>query len=102
MCRLFGMNAGDHEAHVSYWLLDASDSILAESHRNPDGTGIGWFGPDGVPHIKKQPKSAFDDPQFRREATSVRANKRRTTRIIWLYRDGRLSFQGPTTAQCIW
>ena len=23
------MNAGDHEAHVSYWLLVASDSILA-------------------------------------------------------------------------
>ena len=74
MCRLFGMNAGDHEAHVSYWLLDARDSILAESHRNPDGTGIGWFGRDGLPHIQKQPKPAFDDPQFRQEATSVRAN----------------------------
>lgn len=67
------MNAGDHEAHVRYWLLDASDSMLAESHRNPDGTGIGWFGADCAPRIKKQPKSAFDDPQFRQEATSVRA-----------------------------
>lgn len=40
MCRLFGMNAGNHEARVSYWLLDASDSMLRESHRNPDGTGL--------------------------------------------------------------
>lgn len=73
MCRLFGMNAGTHEAHVRYWLLDAPDSILAESHRNPDGTGIGWLGADGVPHIKKQPKSAFADRIFRQEATTVDA-----------------------------
>ena len=73
MCRLFGMNAGTHEAKVSYWLLDAPDSMLAESHRNPDGTGIGWFGADGVAHLKKQPKSAYDDQAFRQEATTVDA-----------------------------
>jgi glutamine amidotransferase len=67
------MNAGTQQAHVSYWLLDAPDSILVESHRNPDGTGIGWFRADGVPHVRKQPKSAFDDPAFRREAATVDA-----------------------------
>jgi glutamine amidotransferase len=73
MCRLFGMNAGIREARVSYWLLNASDSMLAESRRNPDGTGIGWFGSDGVAHVKKQPKSAFDDPAFVRQAQTVDA-----------------------------
>ena len=51
MCRLFGINAGTHEIHVDYWLVDAPDSILIESHRNPDGTGVGWFGADGTPHV---------------------------------------------------
>ncbi len=73
MCRLFGINAGDHQVHVEYWLLDAPDSILAESHRNPDGTGIGWFGTDAVPHLDKQPLRAYSDPQFSHEARSVTA-----------------------------
>lgn len=73
MCRLFGMHAGDHEARVTYWLLDASDSILAESHRNPDGTGMGWFGLDGAPHIDKRPEGAFDDSTFTVDARTVRA-----------------------------
>lgn len=73
MCRLFGVNAGTHEIHVDYWLSDAPDSILVESHRNPDGTGVGWFGADDTPHVAKQPRSAFSDRDFRREATSVDA-----------------------------
>jgi len=72
MCRLFAMNAGLNEVHVTYWLLDAPDSILAESHRNPDGTGIGWFDAHG-PHVAKQPKSAFDDPLFSQEAAAIDA-----------------------------
>jgi glutamine amidotransferase len=73
MCRLFGMNAGLNDVHVTYWLLEAPDSILAESHRNPDGTGIGWFTGDGEPHVAKQPKSAFDDPLFTQEAAATTA-----------------------------
>jgi glutamine amidotransferase len=73
MCRLFGMNAGPNEVHVTYWLLDAPDSILAESHRNPDGTGIGWFTGSGAPHVAKQPESAFDDPMFTQEAAAIDA-----------------------------
>lgn len=73
MCRLFGINAGRREVHVGYWLTDAPDSILVESRRNPDGTGIGWFGADGVPHVHKAPLSAFSDPAFRSEAQEVSA-----------------------------
>lgn len=74
MCRLFGINAGDREVHVEYWLLDAPDSMLVESHRNPDGTGMGWFGAgDDTPHVTKQPRSAFTDSTFRAEARTVRA-----------------------------
>jgi glutamine amidotransferase len=73
MCRLFGINAGDGQVHVDYWLLDAPDSMLVESHRNPDGTGLGWFGSDGTPQVAKQPRSAFTDSDFTHLATSVDA-----------------------------
>ena len=41
MCRLFGMHAGDAPVPATFWLLDAPDSLAAQSHRNPDGAGIG-------------------------------------------------------------
>ena len=73
MCRLFGINAGEKRVHVDYWLVDAPDSILVESHRNPDGTGVGWFADDDTPHVDKQPRSAFTDSAFTKEAKSVDA-----------------------------
>ncbi len=73
MCRLFGMNAGAREVRATYWLLDAPDSMLVESHRNPDGAGIGWFGHDGIAHVDKAPRSAFTDAAFTSDATSVSA-----------------------------
>ncbi len=73
MCRLFGINAGDKQVHVDYWLVDAPDSILVESHRNPDGTGVGWFADGDTPHVDKQARSAFTDSAFTKEARSVDA-----------------------------
>ena len=73
MCRLFGINAGDKQVHVDYWLVDAPDSILVESHRNPDGTGVGWFADGDTPHVDKQARSAFTDSAFTKEAKSVDA-----------------------------
>lgn len=67
------MNAGTSEVHATYWLLDAPDSMLVESHRNPDGTGVGWFGADGVPHLDKQPVSAFADSAFTSEGRDIDA-----------------------------
>ena len=46
MCRLFGLHAG-HPVDAEFWLIDAPDSLAAQSHRNPDGAGIGAFGADG-------------------------------------------------------
>jgi predicted glutamine amidotransferase len=64
MCRLFGLHAGTSPVAATFWLLDAPDSLQAQSHRNPDGAGIGAFGPGGVPVVRKQPIAAWDDTDF--------------------------------------
>ena len=68
MCRLLGLNAGRHPVSASFWLIDAPDSLEAQSHRNVDGSGIGFFDSSGAPVIDKQPEPAFADEEFRREA----------------------------------
>src|SRR5437588_257635 len=73
MCRLFGLSAGAAPVTATFWLLDAPDSLRAQSHREPDGTGLGWFDPAGRPHIAKQPIAAYDDRAFGREARMVHA-----------------------------
>ena len=64
MCRLFGLHAGTTAATATFWLLDAPDSLAVQSHRNPDGTGIGVFDIDGSPVVDKQPMAAWDDADF--------------------------------------
>jgi predicted glutamine amidotransferase len=71
MCRLFGMSAGSEPARSTFWLLDAPDSLAAQSHREPDGTGLGWFDGEGDPHVSKQPIAAYGDARFGREAREV-------------------------------
>jgi predicted glutamine amidotransferase len=71
MCRLFGMSAGSAPTRATFWLLDAPDSIATQSRREPDGTGLGWFEPDGTPRVSKQPIAAYQDAQFGREAREV-------------------------------
>ncbi len=68
MCRLFGLTTGRNLAKATFWLLDAPDSLEVQSHRNADGSGIGFFDSDGVPVLNKQPEPAFRDPEFIREA----------------------------------
>ena len=65
------MTAGDEPVKATFWLLDAPDSLAVQSHRNPDGTGIGFFDPDGGPHVEKQPIAAFEDRQFAAEAKEI-------------------------------
>ena len=43
MCRLFGLHAGPKPVRATFWLLDAPDSLSAQSRREPDGAGIGTF-----------------------------------------------------------
>ena len=68
MCRLFGLHAGTEVMAATFWLLNAPDSLAAQSRRNPDGTGIGVFGADGAALVSKQPIAAFDDIDFAAEA----------------------------------
>ena len=68
MCRLFGLTAGTARVRATFWLLDAPDSLEAQSHRNADGSGIGYFAADGAPILDKQPEPAYADPEFVRQA----------------------------------
>ncbi|MCH9709980.1 MAG: class II glutamine amidotransferase, partial [Actinomycetia bacterium] len=71
MCRLFGLHAGRNVVTASFWLLDAADSLAAQSKRNPDGAGIGVFEATGEPVLDKQPIAAWKDAQFAAEAKSL-------------------------------
>jgi predicted glutamine amidotransferase len=73
MCRLFGMNAGEQPATASFWLLDAPDSLSVQSHREPDGTGLGWFDQHARAHVSKQALAAYEDRQFARRALEVQS-----------------------------
>jgi glutamine amidotransferase len=68
MCRLFALHAGTNAVTATFWLLDAADSLAAQSRRNPDGTGLGVFDAHGQPKLKKQPMAAWHDTDFAGEA----------------------------------
>ena len=68
MCRLFGMSAGARRLRATFWLLEASDSLVAQSRRNPDGTGLGWFDEEARPVVHKAPDAAYADAEFATEA----------------------------------
>src|ERR1039457_1483075 len=72
MCRLFGLHAGTQDVAATFWLIDAPDSLDAQSHHNPDGAGVGTFGPAGEPEISKQPIAAWEDAQFATAAQDLR------------------------------
>jgi glutamine amidotransferase len=73
VCRLLGLNAGREPVSASFWLVDAPDSLEVQSHRNVDGSGIGFFDPAGAPVLDKQPEPAFTDAEFLREARQARS-----------------------------
>jgi predicted glutamine amidotransferase len=65
------MSAGKEPARATFWLLDAPDSLSVQSHREPDGTGLGWFDAGAKPHVSKQAHAAYGDRRFAREAREV-------------------------------
>lgn len=73
MCRLFGLTAGRQQVSAAFWLLDAPDSLSAQSRRNVDGAGIGFFDAAGAAVIDKQPVAAYQDEEFGREAKEATA-----------------------------
>jgi predicted glutamine amidotransferase len=68
MCRLFGLHAGRDPANATFWLLEAPGSLLEQSHRNPDGYGLGTFDANGCPDVDKAPLAAHVAEVFAREA----------------------------------
>ncbi len=74
MCRLFGMSGGRERVRATFWLLEAPDSLAEQSRREPDGTGVGVFGPDGRAQVFKQPLAAYEDERFAREARELESS----------------------------
>jgi predicted glutamine amidotransferase len=72
MCRLFGLHAGAAAVAATFWLIDAPDSLAAQSHHNPDGAGVGAFGAAGTPTVSKQPIAAWQDTQFASASRDLR------------------------------
>jgi predicted glutamine amidotransferase len=64
MCRLFGLHAGGHRVHATFWLLGAPDSLSEQGRRQPDGAGIGIFTSLGAPIISRQAESAWHGRTF--------------------------------------
>jgi predicted glutamine amidotransferase len=73
MCRLFGMSGAPHRVRATFWLLDAEDSLVAQSHREPDGTGLGYFDPQRRAHVEKRSIAAYEDRAFAHEARAARS-----------------------------
>jgi predicted glutamine amidotransferase len=71
---LFGLTAGTSRVRATFWLLDAPDSLEAQSHRNADGSGIGFFDAVGAPVVDKQPEPAFSDEEFIHEARQAESS----------------------------
>src|SRR3974390_1005112 len=74
MCRLFGLTAGNSRVRATFWLLDAPDSVEEQSHRNVDGSGIGFFDAAGAPVVDKQPEPTFRDKDFIHEARQAESS----------------------------
>lgn len=68
MCRLFALSSAPKRSKATFWLLDAPDSLSEQSHRDPDGTGLGYFDADGTPRVHKAPLAAFRDLAFAADA----------------------------------
>jgi len=62
------MSGGRDRVAATFWLLEAPDSLAAQSRREPDGTGLGTFDEHGHPVVAKQPLAAYEDRAFAREA----------------------------------
>jgi predicted glutamine amidotransferase len=68
VCRLFGLSAGSQRVRATFWLLEAVDSLVAQSRHEPDGTGLGTFDADGTPRVDKAPIAAYQDREFAQQA----------------------------------
>jgi glutamine amidotransferase len=65
------MSGGRDPVRATFWLLEAPDSLAEQSRREPDGTGLGSFDPEGKPIVSKQPLAAYEDQEFAQAAREV-------------------------------
>jgi len=72
MCRLFARACG-HAYPATFGMLDVPNSVEAQSRREPDGYGIGYFDPQGHPHAIRRAKAAYEDRAFAQEAHELRS-----------------------------
>jgi glutamine amidotransferase len=72
MCRLFGMLSPE-PLSARFWLLGAADSVVNQSYRNPDGTGLAHY-VGTRPIVEKHPIAAHEDQQFAAEARSAHSH----------------------------
>ena len=73
MCRLFALHAGAHDVTAQLWLLDAPDSLAAQSEVNADGFGLGALTTaDGLMLIRT-PVQATEAPIYDRVAHEAHA-----------------------------
>lgn len=73
MCRLFGMMSSGPAA-ATFWLLGAPDSVLDQSYKNADGTGLAYYDAEGRVTVEKQPVAAHRDREFAAEARRIRSH----------------------------
>ena len=74
MCRLFGMTSSPARVRATFWLLEAPDSLSAQSRSDPDGTGLGFFDADGRPVVHKSPIAAYEDRAFAEDARTAESS----------------------------
>jgi predicted glutamine amidotransferase len=68
MCRLFGLHGGAQRVRGCFWMLEAPQSLAAQSRSQPDGYGIGTFEENGSPDVERGVIAAWQDETFAREA----------------------------------
>jgi glutamine amidotransferase len=65
------MTSSPARIRATFWLLEAPDSLSAQSRQDPDGTGLGFFDADGRAVVRKSPIAAYEDRVFAEEARTV-------------------------------
>ena len=67
------MSGGTREVQATFWLLDATTSLLLQSETQPDGVGLGTFDAEGSPSVYRKPVSANRSETFIAGAHQVRS-----------------------------
>jgi glutamine amidotransferase len=74
MCRLFGMFAAPQRVRATFWLIDAPDSLVLQSRKEPDGVGPGHLRTGRYSGGVQGTAAAYADSGFAREAHELSAS----------------------------